>query len=885
MPFNLMRSSCLSLLGALVVWISIGVVESVDSLKRTHLGNFNYSYFSGYLFTSASGICFDNPDYQTLGFIDKFTDALDVSAARPLGVLSYYTSRVVLNQSIILFDLGYKAVTQKIILGTNDLITITVDELEDQSHTIDIDFPVATCEKQSTLANTNDNSSVSQNVTCATVYGNITLSYKLIQTVNRTVAYQCNFQTVKIAPIKTSPVPGYRLDWNVTWDVDPVYRKTSFPLLTAPIASTQTAVDYTAIVQDITHKVLFESKEPVPDQQLRVSVGLMNFEQTVLERGCAQRIGDRCTECQESYTLVNGECLCNRNGAIATINPFEVTLPDPAATVTKAKFLQAGCRKIGSAASAAQSVCETNLDFILRNNFTVSLTRSAANMGDLIVGFNNLNNTLASVATGCPDTIPSFSLSLVVQGKPKGFGRYGLSHPLVSNHKVSTATGGSFVTITLSTLVDYLNYFCRSIPLSDVAMAYDCLLRGQLGPSPTLATLEYSYRLGIIRSSSFSTGTKMDTYLLDLSTTRYFFGALSQTDSNMTTRVMMYNTSDTTLTTTDYNQRFLWSDAASVEKSQILRLTFEMNNLTQMSRYSLSEVKISAIRTDEPESPYVGHTCNTTVANIDFFQSAVIDCTFSLKDNVTFMVNWTLSRRSGNTFPESIKSNHLLMFEVYQQHQLILLAGLSFGVTVGVVIAVLLLMTSGICYLAYKAGAVENLQQLKEGLAKGLKDGMENINEIFKKDKDGKGVNEKLVDGPKKKKKRKARQDQDDDDDDVEDELSKVNVSEIKPKKEQGDDSILKGTKAKGNILAMLDGDKRKKASEDDDDDLDDEELKPKKPVKKGSERTSVVSKKVGKDTSKDKITKAKKTSDDEERFSDDDDAADEPKKPAPKKK
>src|SRR3990167_9152162 len=169
---QLMRASWLSLLGALVVWINFRVVESVDALKRTHLGNFNYSYFTGNLFTTASGICFDDPDYQTLGFIDKFTDAAEVSVPRPLGVLSYFTSRVVLNQSIILFDLGYKNVSQSIMVGTNSLVTITVGEEDDQSHIIDVDFPEATCERQKVLANTNDNSSVSDNVTCATTYGN-----------------------------------------------------------------------------------------------------------------------------------------------------------------------------------------------------------------------------------------------------------------------------------------------------------------------------------------------------------------------------------------------------------------------------------------------------------------------------------------------------------------------------------------------------------------------------------------------------------------------------------------------------------------------------------------------------------------------------------------
>jgi hypothetical protein len=885
-----MRGSILSLLWALFAWLNFRPVEAVDALKRTHLGNFNYSYFTGALFTSAAGICFDNPDYQTLGFIDTITDATDALVTRPLGALSFYTSKIIFNQSVIFLDLSYKAVTQKIKLDSNDLITITVSESAvDQSHMINVDISGAPCAKMSTLPNTNDNSSISSNLSCATPYGNFNLSYKLIQTVNRTIGYSCNFQTVKIAPIKTSPIVGYRIDWNATWEVDSNHKAKILSAVPSVLPPTQTTLDYSTVIQDIVHVVSFESKEPVVGKQLRLSVGLMNFQQTVVERGCVQKTGDRCTQCQDSYTLVSGECVCNRNGAIATFPSYTVALPDATATVTSASFYRAGCRMLGATVSPTQGICEQNLDFILKHNFTVNLTKSAANMGDIIISLENSNNTFSSAVSSCTDYNPSFTLAFVINGKPKGIGRYGLSHPVVSNQKISTSTGPSYITVSLTTLTDYLNYFCRSIPLSDIATAYDCLLRGQLGPSPTLVSMEYNYRLGIVRSSSAATGTKMDIFLLDLNSTKFFFGALSQTDSNMTTRILTYNTSDTSIMGLDYNKRFIWTDQAAVEKSQVLRMTFEMNNMTMLTRYSMSDVKISAIRTDEPESPYVGHTCNSTITNLDFFQSAVIDCTFSLKDNVTFMVNWTLARRSGNTFPDQLLSNHTLMFEVYQQNQLIQLAGLSYGVTIGVVIFVLLAMTSSICFLAYKAGAVENLQELKEGLSKGLKDHMENINDMFKKDKGGKGVKEKLVDNkdkPKKKKKKARDEDHEDDEDDVEDELSKVNVSEIKPRREHGDDSILKGTKAKGNILAMLDGDKKKKdRGSDDEEDLEDEELKPKKPTKRVSEKASIVGGKKGKDSSKEKIAKGKKTSEDEEHFSEEEGGQEEVKRPAGKTK
>ena len=227
----------------------------------------------------------------------------------------------------------------------------------------------------------------------------------------------------------------------------------------------------------------------------------------------------------------------------------------------------------------------------------------------------------------------------------------------------------------------------------------------------------------------------MNSQIVNLNSSRYFFGSIYKTDTNLRARVYSYNRSNEALSQLPVDDRFKMTEYGSFEKNETIRFLFDMVNQTMSERYTISEYNIKAVMSDNPSLPYIGHTCNGLIKSSSFFQQAYIDCIFELKENVTMTITLTLKKRDLTVFPETLTSQHIFMFEIYEKREPIVLAGLSFTVTLVLIIIILIGMTSLICYLAYKAGAMENIDidKMKAGLKDFKKKGVSNFKEMFKK--------------------------------------------------------------------------------------------------------------------------------------------------------
>lgn len=100
-------------------------------------------------------------------------------------------------------------------------------------------------------------------------------------------------------------------------------------------------------------------------------------------------------------------------------------------------------------------------------------------------------------------------------------------------------------------------------------------------------------------------------------------------------------------------------------------------------------------------------------------------------------ITLTLRKRDLTVFPETVTSQHIFMYEIYEKREPIVLAGLSMTVTLVLIVIILIGMTSLICYLAYKEGAMENIDihKMKEGFKDFKKKGVSNFKEMFKKNR------------------------------------------------------------------------------------------------------------------------------------------------------
>lgn len=69
-----MLQASYSILTAIVTLV-MHAVSCVEVIHKQHLGNYNNSFFTGYLFTQQDAICFNDRDHALVGFADKIQDS------------------------------------------------------------------------------------------------------------------------------------------------------------------------------------------------------------------------------------------------------------------------------------------------------------------------------------------------------------------------------------------------------------------------------------------------------------------------------------------------------------------------------------------------------------------------------------------------------------------------------------------------------------------------------------------------------------------------------------------------------------------------------------------------------------------------------------------
>jgi len=883
----------LSLLGGL-----LNLSKAIEVIRRSHQSNFNFSLYTGYLFSQADALCYADPTRPVLAYIDKFADGTQAGSTRDIATISRNTLTLNVSSSGVYLDLPYKSITQKIQMSRQDapLFSISIKAGDVDKYQITYGFELAGCTVVEPAALIKMNSTYARNVTCSGDTGSATAHVIL----TGVTAYGCSF--VKGAAVdKTIPLAGMRIDWNYTLETNRAFRD-SFPQIGRG-DDASTTITYDDVTRIISLGIAFEEKDADGTNELRYSTSLLEVAQIQTDPSCLTASASRCLSCRAEYLLVNGDCVCNSQTTIEdlveypTNLPVQVNAPD---WVKNGRFIAGKCR------SMAQSGCEYQIDQMIFRNMTILLNRTVAG-ADIVIRIQNFNDSFNSIVQSCSGFSPMYRLEIVPFGRPKGFGKYSPGLYMIQN--LPLTSGVTEYTVRLNNYYDAIKQLCQVTPLSEAATEFECQLRGWIGPSSATVSQEFNYKLNILNTSSFALGTKVEAQIVNLNSSRYFFGSVFKTDPNLRVKVLIFNNSDPLAFALPYDARFNMTEISLVEKNETLRLLWDLINPTISMRYAIADYKISAVITETPSLPYIGYQCNTTTYNNTFYQQGVMDCRFSLKNNVTFTVDVILNRKDPTVFPETISSQHVLMFEVYQGKEYTKLAGLGSTATIVIVVIVVLGMTSLICWLAYKAGAAENfnINALKENFNEAVEAGKKNFNQMIddtkkeakkikEKVKEKKNeLQEKLLDDDEAKETRKKKKTpinkkkgQDDDEEIIPESLKKNDISEIKIKKNPNEDSqddllfdiekkkvkktddikeVKKAVgKAKDGILDMLDGNSpvsksgmAKKRKPQDYDDGEDEEVDSKK--RKGMDSSGVGQKVKDKLGELSKITKDNDTS------------------------
>ena len=878
-------------------------ISAVEVIKREQIANYNYSLFTGYLFTQQNAVCFTDNDHPLLGFMDIFADSANPIVTKQVALMNYHTMQFNFTDCLVYFDLAYKSLEQRITVGGNTIGSVSISQAASgpTNFNIYIGFENSACNvTASSVPISATAGGYNQTYTCTGPTGAATITLA----VTGITAYTCTFNAKSpfVSPNMGAEMPGYRIDWNLTLEVAQLWKTNSFGSESYSVPADQT-IQYNTMFLPVDYWIYFQATTPVAGQQLRVSVSEFGIAEVQKDPACQQRAATQCLQCRPNYMLINGECLCGRNATVEQVNFYSVPLPSSSVAlssqVNPSTFLQSNCRDVGLNMAANDANCETSLDAIIKNNVRISLNRSLTNGAILNLSTLNTNSSLPSIVSGCSGFNPTLRLYLVLHGRSQDVGKYGLSSVLLGSYSLPTTLSQVDFPINLNSFYDALNYYCQVVPLNQVSSEYDCWIRGSIGPTARTSSMNFDFELIYVNTSSFATGVTIESYVLDMKSTKFFYGAIYSVNPNIFTKVLLYNTTDPVIATFAYDKRFVQTGLGSIDKTEIMRFTFDVTNNSLIRRYSISSVQILAAQQDEPTVPYIGHTCNSTIYRDSFFQSAVSDCKFSLKANVTFTISLIMAARDPTVWPTTLNLSNVYMFEIYQINQVIALAGLSKTATYVVIILVLLSMTTLICWLAYKAGAHEAIKNIdlddwKNKMKTGVQAGITNFKDMIKNPNEEKKqrnqeLKEKLIkkdDDSKERRARKAKKNSDDEEGHIGPEnLRKGDISEIKPTRKGGDtpdDSLLderkgkaKGKKQGDKILDMLDTGNKKtttttkvtKVVEEEEhmEDYDEEDYKTKK-VKPGRTGNATEVSRQTKDTSGDMgRRKPKKESDDEE--------------------
>lgn len=793
------RSSPVSLATILkLIFLNLVSLASATPYTQSYLGAFNYSFFDNKPYQQMAAVCYDDKDHAAIGF----KESLESDVATKIATVNYYTANLNLTNSLVYFDIQNKAIAQKLSLildtsgSTTAVFEFTVAKLA-EGYQVSAAFERAECSSTIPAAPLAPGATREIKFECNSTSSNVVLTVKI----SPFDAYECIFQENKTPAIissKAAPLSGLRIDWNATVFFTPNWRG-SFGLesRTMPAVS---EINYWQTYRPLEYKIAFGPGDY--SGKLKLSLSLFNWTLFQEDQNClvfANSLDYKCKTCKPNYVLVAGECLCNRGATVETIKNYEMKMLGVAPTNV---FQQATCRGLGTGlGSDAQGVCETEIDAILKRNLTLTFNRSLAIPSELNISYTITNSSLPAVLSRCTGQTPKMTVMLSYHGNFKSIGRLSPGAVLVSGKELDTHTSRVDIPLKLDSLLDKLNEYCLAFPVTTTSTLFECQLRTTVGVGATASSAEHLHRLNVLYTAVSGTAPTWDAQVVNLNATRYFFGSVFKTDPNMRLRVYTYNRSNEALAGLPVDSRYFLSELGMFEKNETVRITLDVVNSSMNTRYKISSFLVDSYITDlSPSAKYFGQNCVGNKGDGSYFQQMVLECNFSLNFNVTLTINVTLSKRDTVISPETIQSTHILMFEVYQQRELIKLAGLSKTATIVVIVVTLISMTSLICYLAIKAGAADNIDL--EGIKENLKGGVGKIGGMFKKDKEDSKLKEKLLEkgdeesGERKKKKKAPKKKNLEDQDDAEAEISQIlkknDISEIRPVKGQ-DDSILSG--------------------------------------------------------------------------------------------
>ena len=783
--------------------IVIHIVSTVVSstIDYSYVGSYNYSFFNSLnQYSQMDAVCYVDSDHPAIGYIEKFSSDF----IKKISTVDYYTAGLNFSNSLIYFDVSTKSLKQKLQLVTDgsgtsiSLFDFTVEKTVN-GYVMSFNFEKTECSLTLDATPLSVNVSKEINVTCASPASSISLTAKI----SGYEAYECIFQETKtpgIVPSKAAPISGLRIDWNASillsenWRSSLSQDATSMP--------NKDEIDYWTNFNSIQYSLVFGQGDNAGKPQ-RVALSLFNLTTLQKDANClalANTMDYKCKTCKPNYMLIGGGCLCNRGSTIDTVNLYKLKMYG---TTPETIFEQTSCRGLGTGlGSDAKATCESEIDTLIKRNLTLTFNKSSTAGSDLNVSYTLENGTLGDILNRCSDQKPQLKIYLVYQGKPQSIGQKPPGVTLVQSINLEVANSRMETIVPLAGKLDVLQEFCTSYHTTPTSTLYECQLRSSVGPGTSARSRQLDHRVNFLQTTTVGGTPSYDMQVLNLNATRYFFGSVYKTDPNARLRVYTYNRSDESLASLPFDQRFNLTEMGSVEKDETLRLTFDLANSSLNSRYTISDYKITALISDSSTKlPYVGLACNSSSNDGSYFQRLVLDCIFSLKNNVTLTVDLKLRKRDVVVSPETLNSTHVLMFEVFQKKTPIVLAGLSYTATIVVIILTLISMTALICYLAVKAGAVDNLNlgEIKDN----LKGKVDKLGEMFHKNKkDDSKLKDRLLDNEdeekndsKERKKKAAKQKKRKTSDDEEEEMSNIfkknDISGIQTVKEKDRDSIL----------------------------------------------------------------------------------------------
>lgn len=841
------------MLAAILFVLSIGLVQSFETVSKTHFANLKYSMFTGMLYDNTESVCFTDKDHPTNGYIEKFADSSNPYYETKIGSLIRNTVEANISSSSIYYSIAAKSMEQRVQLsGLNGqpddlLFSVLIGSTAGgaaNTYDITINFKQTACSQTFNSTLINNVTTFSKNLTCPTgVTGNANASVMI----SYFVSYACNFGDKSVTAVTTSPMIGLRVDWNYTLQPGSVFRAL-FPESGYSYPAEQ-ALNFKDLYQTLEYALQFEKKDPASSSaQLLLSQSEFKSSISFVDPGCVAITGIKCTQCASQYSLVNGECLCNKNGTILDFRIYPVQIPISDTVNENSIYFQDVCRPLGQGLDQNGLNCETQMDYFLKRKIFLRLNRTDIDSGILNITFYNSDLSINDIAKSCAGFEPTLNVYLDHNKRPLHIGRNSMSRsiPILENKKPDLSKLETVYTVPIADLANSLPTYCKHNFLPDTRTVMECQLWAVLGPGTKKTSIDYFFDLHILNSTTAAKKGPLDLQLINQNYTKPYYDSLYKSDSNIRTRVFTYNKSDENMNSDNYDNRFVVNTFGRFEKNQIVRFVFEIANLTMTQRYKISDWKKTLVISDSVGSqPYLGDTCNATMDTANFFQKLYIDCTYSLKNNISLTFDITLARQDVSFYPDTVLLSQTFMFEAYQNKEKIVLAGLSKTATIVVIVIILLLMTAAMCWLALKAGAGEHIEELTKTVKEGVTKGVDKAKEAYKKTKNtiketykeekqrSKEMRKPLLEDeedPKDKKKKaakgkdnskelknkKKKADSDDDDDNIIPEsLKKNDISAIKPVKDKRSDSqedIFEDPKKTKKAKPVLD-------SEDDEDD------------------------------------------------------------------